>query len=779
MCIKHFDPKFVNLNPVLITLTSDALPYHSNQYRPTPAPELPAYHAASSSSNYNETTPTPLNNSLHATPLSRGSSFLPIVNHVPFMPNQNQPTPVPSAYHAASSSLYQNEITLAPTNNSLAVSPSSFGSSYSPIDHHVPFMSNQNQVTPARRNTLPASLLNNGFRFLPPTNSLIRTSSNNNFNLSQVMSTSPALPNINNSTQSNFSNTMSAFHPTNNLSLLQPSNNLSLLPPTNILSDNVESNLFAQTSASGRNNHIFNFNSLKTYLQKNPIGQGWCWLDRSNVITLSFLDKKYSVTLFHLTIAENLDVIGYYNDDQPFGFTLARLNSQDAFIKMIKMMEKLPICIGGDSRSNIPRSPMCKRRIPESEKQIHAKTLNYTRCKPCSDYVKSCEAVNFHSKQKNFNDVYEELAQYKHDFKNINSKLGRYKEAKEDLMNVTKEHEKELSDTRKNVIKAEISKLPENQQELVQHCFKFSTICPTSRRYSIDWIYTCILMRSLGSRLYDRIRKLKIMPLPCITTINKYIQNIRLRFGFQQSIFETLKLTASRMGNDYAKRGSLLADEMSITESISFNKTTLEFEGFVNLGDETSNADRCKIANHVLVLMFQPFQGDCTRVIGMFLSRGAVHGEILDKLLKDCIIRLDKSGFKVDTAVMDGAAWNRMTWTINGVGAKNKNFHCINPSSRPNPNDPPIQYQDPEELRLLWFISDFPHLLKNLRNAIVSVKTDRFWTPDGWVYISLWYDLMKLENIISFNLKMAFKLTKAHVAPKGFQTMNVLLAYQV
>lgn len=69
------------------------------------------------------------------------------------------------------------------------------------------------------------------------------------------------------------------------------------------------------------------------------------------------------------------------------------------------------------------------------------------------------------------------------------------------------------------------------------------------------------------------------------------------------------------------------------------------------------------------------------------------------------MILLEKSGFKVHNVVTDGGPWNRGMW--NSFGITNTNVSCQHP-------------MDSE--RKLWFISDFPHLIKTMWTRILKNK---------------------------------------------------------
>ena len=64
--------------------------------------------------------------------------------------------------------------------------------------------------------------------------------------------------------------------------------------------------------------------------------------------------------------------------------------------------------------------------------------------------------------------------------------------------------------------------------------------------------------------------------------------------------------------------GSLLIDEMSITEALSLNRDTMTYCGFVDLGKYTPKNLENVRADHALVFMFQPFRGSWVQVGFLF-----------------------------------------------------------------------------------------------------------------------------------------------------------------
>lgn len=152
-------------------------------------------------------------------------------------------------------------------------------------------------------------------------------------------------------------------------------------------------------------------------------------------------------------------------------------------------------------------------------------------------------------------------------------------------------------------------------------------------------------------------------------------------------------------------------DEMKLSKTVAFNKENLKMEGFVNLGKYTPEHQAGVKGDHALVVMFQPFKGKWVQTLGCFLSKGSATGTVLHKILLEAVILTERAGLKIDGIAADGASWNRAMWEKFGVTENNVSVE--------HPADPK---------RRLWFFSDFPHLIKCLRNFFTKHgKYDHIW----------------------------------------------------
>ncbi|KAK8771851.1 hypothetical protein V5799_024900 [Amblyomma americanum] len=77
--------------------------------------------------------------------------------------------------------------------------------------------------------------------------------------------------------------------------------------------------------------------------------------------------------------------------------------------------------------------------------------------------------------------------------------------------------------------------------------------------------------------------------------------------------------------------------------------------------------------------------------------------------------------------------------------------------------------------RFLHFLSDFPHLVKNLRNRLLQTTFD---TPDGTVSLEPLKEALNLDAN-NITLKAMPRLTKVHLEPNNFEKMRVSYAFQL
>lgn len=120
---------------------------------------------------------------------------------------------------------------------------------------------------------------------------------------------------------------------------------------------------------------------------------------------------------------------------------------------------------------------------------------------------------------------------------------------------------KNMKDLNKTALREEIEKLPISLQLTVDTCFKAGTVPKNLRRYSLEWLFQCILMRIKSRKCYDHMRSRFILPLPCSNTIDRYINTLDCDVGFKDVVLETMKFKGENM-QAFEKQGIILADQM-------------------------------------------------------------------------------------------------------------------------------------------------------------------------------------------------------------------------
>lgn len=168
---------------------------------------------------------------------------------------------------------------------------------------------------------------------------------------------------------------------------------------------------------------------------------------------------------------------------------------------------------------------------------------------------------------------------------------------------------------KKTSFEAKIKGLPKKQQHAVRACFE---ACKRKSlrgfRYEKAWLLECIILRMKSPRLYEHLRSHKILVLPSRVCLQKYIKAFKASYGFSHKLLQCVKEKASEM-DEMNRHGGLVIDEMKLSTHLDLKPST-DIEGFVNLGQFTGAEDKHTKADHGLVVMFQPFVGKWTQVLG-------------------------------------------------------------------------------------------------------------------------------------------------------------------
>lgn len=164
----------------------------------------------------------------------------------------------------------------------------------------------------------------------------------------------------------------------------------------------------------------------------------------------------------------------------------------------------------------------------------------------------------------------------------------------------------------------------------------------------------------------------------------------------------------------------------------------------------------------MLTIQCPVFAGKWTQILGVFAAKGNVKAHMLSKILLEATILAEKSGLFVDFWTSDGAPWNRCLWKLLGIRASATDIKCKIPH--------PVN-----KGRSIHFISDFPHLVKYVRNAFVGKGIQ---IPGGHAHVDVVEEAWKMDRE-AVTLKVMPHITKAHIHPNAFEKMRVNLAFQL
>ncbi|KAH7977593.1 hypothetical protein HPB49_002917 [Dermacentor silvarum] len=268
-------------------------------------------------------------------------------------------------------------------------------------------------------------------------------------------------------------------------------------------------------------------------------------------------------------------------------------------------------------------------------------------------------------------------------------------------------------------------------------------------------------MSMKSPRLYEHIRKNKIVTLPSRTSLRQYLKSYRSGFGLSEKVFAAVAEKTKSM-DSFQRHGGLLIDEIKLSEHLSLGSDGT-IEGFVDLGKFTPESERSVACDHGLVVLFVPFTGTWHQIIGVFASRSNVKSEMLGKIILEAVVMCENAGLHVDFITTDGAAWNRSMWHSFGIHGRKENTVC----RRQHPTDPE---------RFLHFISDFPHLVKCVRNAFVRTGVR---LPEGHASVDPIDCARKLDEQHDTTLKAMPHISTSVVRPNGFEKMRVNYAVRL
>jgi len=218
----------------------------------------------------------------------------------------------------------------------------------------------------------------------------------------------------------------------------------------------------------------------------------------------------------------------------------------------------------------------------------------------------------------------------------------------------------------------------------------------------------------------------------------------------------------------------LMLDEMAVRKCLEYDKGLRSFVGEVSTEVAKSHCAEStdvELASHALVIMIRGLTTNWKQVVAYYLTGNSVNGNVLWNLLKQIVVDLQTIDVNVRAVVCDMGSCNRAMWRVAGVVTCKE--RVINSVQHPVLSD-----------QLLYFLPDVPHVLKNVRNCLLSHDillppdiVTQYNLPGPIVSISHVRGLLDLQE--SSELKIAPSLRRQQVEPRQFEKMKVRVAAQL
>ena len=249
--------------------------------------------------------------------------------------------------------------------------------------------------------------------------------------------------------------------------------------------------------------------------------------------------------------------------------------------------------------------------------------------------------------------------------------------------------------------------------------------------------------------------------MPSRRRLRDYKNYIRPQQGFNKDVINELKNKVSNFSN-IERYIILLMDEMKVQENLGWDKHTGDLIGFVDLGDPRLNyatLQKHEVASHILVFLVCCVINPLKFSLANFATSNAKAVQMISLFWKAVGICEENCNLKVVGVTSDGASSNRSMYRMHLNMTKAEDVN----------NDIHVVYRTlnvfADEKRLIYFISDPPHLIKTARNCLANSLAGRctrsMWNDGQYL---AWNHIPKLFNDnLDCGLHLVPKITTEHI----------------
>lgn len=256
-------------------------------------------------------------------------------------------------------------------------------------------------------------------------------------------------------------------------------------------------------------------------------------------------------------------------------------------------------------------------------------------------------------------------------------------------------------------------------------------------------------------------------PFPSLRTLRRKLQDFHFKPGIPNQMFEFLLHKKKYLEKEADLECGLVFDEMAITPKQCYNSATGSIVGNITFPNEEGRATKA------LVFMLVGLNNRWKHVVGYHSTGNSFRSETLKHIIFQIIEKTEEIGFHVNFLTSDMGPGNVGLWRIIGIST-GRFSKIINSITHPFDSN-----------RSLYIIGDPPHILKNLKQALVSNGTIilsnhiviKYNLPCDKIQLKHFYELINIQN--DSELVLTPKLKVDDIRCNNFNKMKVNKAKHV
>lgn len=222
------------------------------------------------------------------------------------------------------------------------------------------------------------------------------------------------------------------------------------------------------------------------------------------------------------------------------------------------------------------------------------------------------------------------------------------------------------------------------------------------RMWSQETLNRAMQLRfACGSKGYEEVIHLGI-PFPSLRTLRRKLECLKFEPGVLDDMMQFLSFKKSSFENDTDLECGLVFDEMAITPKRCYNPSTGSIVGDITFPNKQGTA------THALVFMVVGIATRWKHVVGYHFTGNSFSSQILKEIIFQIILKIEELGFRVNFITSDMGPGNLGLWKLLGIST-GRFSQIVNHVTHPFDSN-----------RNLYIIADVPHILKNLKQALLN-----------------------------------------------------------